>query len=133
RHHDHEFVGPDVRGASLPGGATGAGKGARDSVPGVRGRERWRGGAAVAGAVDLDVSAILALSREIAGAPGRLTSETRKVVSRGALNVKRTMQADLQASQHFRGIAGSVSYDLTDLVAVQEAEIGPTSEGGSPG
>ncbi|MEE6273518.1 hypothetical protein V2J56_09185 [Georgenia sp. MJ206] len=87
----------------------------------------------MADSVDIDVSEILALSREIAGAPGRLTPETRKVVSRGAMNVKRTMQADLRASTSFRGVARAVSYDLTDHVAVQEAEIGPSSEAGSPG
>ena len=52
-----------------------------------------------------------------------------RVVQRGAMNIKKQMNADLAASKHFKGAAGSVTYDIRSSAAfgggAVEAEIGP--------
>lgn len=87
----------------------------------------------MADGMTMDAGEIKALARDIDGAARRLTPETRKIVSKGALNIKNGMRRDMQASPSFSGVARSINYDLTDKVAVQEAEIGPSAEPGSPG
>lgn len=65
--------------------------------------------------------------REFAIELGRISSEVarklRPVVSKGALNIKNEMQADLRASAHFGPVAHTVSYELLD--DGMTAEIGP--------
>jgi hypothetical protein len=87
----------------------------------------------MADAVSIDASEVLALAKDIAGTQGRIVPEMRASVSRGALNVKKAMQADLAASRSFKGIASSVSYDLTGNNTFSQAEVGPSAESGSPG
>lgn len=87
----------------------------------------------MADGMTVDASEIQALARDIDSASGRILPEMRKVVSKGALNVKNAMQKDLAASAHFRGIARSVNYDMAGNDHFSEAEIGPSSEPGSPG
>lgn len=79
--------------------------------------------------VDLDLTELGTFSNELVDSADDALSKGRAIVARGALNVKRTMQADLAGSQHFGQVARDVSYDTrvgTDWV---EAEIGPTSGG----
>nr|DAK31094.1 MAG TPA: hypothetical protein [Caudoviricetes sp.] len=65
--------------------------------------------------------------------PGELSRWLRPAVSRGALNIKRAMQADLEASGNagIRAVARSISYDLTDTGTTVEAEIGPDKPSGA--
>lgn len=83
--------------------------------------------------MSIDTTEIVALARDIAGAAGRVTGEHRKVVSKGALNVKNVMRKDMAASRHFKGITRSIGYDMSGDNSFSEAQIGPSSEPGSPG
>jgi hypothetical protein len=47
------------------------------------------------------------------------------VISRGALNVKNEMIADAAASQHFKGMAGSISYDSENSGSTIRRVVGP--------
>lgn len=79
----------------------------------------------MADGMTVDASEIEALARDINAATGRIVPEMRKSVSKSALNVKRAMQKDFEASTHFRGIARSVTYDMRGNDSYSEAEIGP--------
>lgn len=83
--------------------------------------------------MSIDASAVFALSRDIAAAVARVPAEGRQIVSKGALNVKKQQQAEMAASTHFKGIARSITYDLSGGAAFCEAQIGPKSGAGSPG
>lgn len=54
-------------------------------------------------------------------------------MSRGALNIKRAMQHDLEQSGNagIRHVARSISYDLIDGDGTVEAEIGPDKPSGA--
>lgn len=77
------------------------------------------------------------MSADLRQVDERLGRHVVPVVLKGANNVKATMRRDAEASTHFRSIAGSISYDTHQTsfggVGVFEAEIGPSSEAGSPG
>ncbi len=83
--------------------------------------------------MSIDTSEIEALARDISLAGTRLRGDVKPVVSKGALNVKNAMRKDMSASKHFKGITRSIGYDMHDTGSVIEAEIGPSSEAGSPG
>lgn len=69
----------------------------------------------------LDVSGANALAASFVAAGKTVKAGAPKVISRGALNVKRQMQDELKGSPHFKGVAPAVTYDLDG----SEAEIGP--------
>ena len=69
------------------------------------------------------------LSR-LAGALGKagdgIMADLQPVMKRAAQNIKTDLQSNLQASKHFKGAAGSISYDRTDLSPTSVAyEVGP--------
>lgn len=76
-------------------------------------------------AVQVDVSELRTLARDLERIPDKVQRGVRPVVSKGALNVKQEMQMDLASSQHFRGITFSVNYDIKVTRDGVEAEIGP--------
>lgn len=61
--------------------------------------------------------------------------EVDAVISKGALNVKSEMIADVSASRHFKGMAGSITYEHHNTRGVIRREIGPDKgrRGGSLG
>ncbi|WP_426302769.1 hypothetical protein [Arthrobacter sp. R-11] len=70
------------------------------------------------------------LAVTLQGAAAKIIPEVRKVVSKGSLNVKRQIQKDFDASDHFGGrkpggVAANVSYNLTGAGDGIESEIGP--------
>ena len=69
----------------------------------------------------IDVSGTQDLAAAFTAAGRKVSQGAPKVVSRGALNVKRQMQQELSGSPHFKSAAPAVSYDLDGT----EAEIGP--------
>lgn len=83
----------------------------------------------------IDASELRALAADLTQAPQEAALAARKLVSRGALNIKRQLQAEMRESDYFKGAARSISYDLHGGslfgVDVVEAEIGPTR--GVPG
>lgn len=78
---------------------------------------------------DFTVIGARELSRDLAHAAGAMRPEAARVVQQGALRIKQGMQRDASGSQHFRQIAGAISYDLAD--GGLAAEIGPRDDGGA--
>lgn len=81
--------------------------------------------------ISFDVSEVRQLAVDFSRVGAIVAQQARPVVSKGALNIKTAMQADMKGSEHFKGAAHTVSYDLLD--GGFTAEIGPSSEAGSPG
>lgn len=86
--------------------------------------------------ISVDASELRAFAAQLTQAPALVEREARAVVSKGAVNIKDDMNAELAKSKHFKGIAGSVTYDMRSSGAFGggaiEAEIGPDhSRGGA--
>lgn len=73
----------------------------------------------------IDASDALRVAAQLAASPAVVRAATAPVVSKGALNVKNDWNSALYGSTHFRGIGGSVSYDVKAAAGGVEAEIGP--------
>ena len=71
--------------------------------------------------VSIDASQVDRLALDLGKAGRRATLDAAAVIGKGALNIKKGMQADISKSPHFKGVAGAISYDLRGL----SAEIGP--------
>ena len=77
--------------------------------------------------------------RQFAIAVGRLADSAYEdvdaVISKGAVNVKSEMIADVASSPHFKGMAGSITYEHHNTKGVIRREIGPDKgrRGGSLG
>lgn len=80
-------------------------------------------GSISAGSADL-TSLIAALAK----APDEATKAARAVVQRGAHNVKDALNQQARESLHFKGMAGSVTYDTTVTRTSITAEVGPDRE-----
>lgn len=83
--------------------------------------------------VEIDTSEVRQFAADATRLPGELSRWLRPAVSKGALNIKRAMQADLKASGNagLRHVARSISYDLIDGDGTVEAEIGPDKPSGA--
>ena len=77
---------------------------------------------------DWDTSELTDLAVEWQGTATQLARKLRPVVSKGALNIKNTMRADVAKSKYFP-FAHTISYDLTTSANGVEAEIGPEAGG----
>ena len=66
---------------------------------------------------------------------GSALSDVDAVLKKGAQNVKTEMQADVSRSKHFKGMAGSISYDAEYRVGRPRYVVGPDKgrRGGSLG
>lgn len=77
--------------------------------------------------------------RELAANLGRIAGsafeDVDAVLKKGAQNVKTEMQADVSRSQHFKGMAGSISYDAEFRPGRPRYVVGPDKgrRGGSLG
>lgn len=83
----------------------------------------------------IDTSEVRALSENLGRIAGSAIKDVDAVVKRGAQNVKEEMAADAASSRHFRGMAGSISYDSDYRVGEAAYEVGPdkSRSGGSLG
>ena len=72
-----------------------------------------------------DTSEVREFAAVLDRAAGVAPVEARKVVARGALNVKRDAQHRVSGSQHFPKLARAFSYDSHETPAGGWAEIGP--------
>lgn len=83
--------------------------------------------------VEIDTSEVRQFAADATRLPGELSRWLRPAVSKGALNIKRAMQQDLQQSGNagIRHVARSISYDLIDGDNTVEAEIGPDKPSGA--
>jgi hypothetical protein len=83
--------------------------------------------------VSVDASDLDNLARDLRKIPADMVPKMRGVVAKSALNTKNAMRSDASASQHFKQIAPTISYDLKVHAfggdGVVEAEIGPSGGG----
>lgn len=70
----------------------------------------------------VDTSQLDALVADLEKIPAEKRKEFRKVVEKGALNIKNAMRADAAGHRTFPHFPSSISYDMT---AEFKAEIGP--------
>jgi chlorite dismutase len=73
----------------------------------------------------ISVTGVDALANSFTQAAKTVKTDAPKVISRGALNVKKQMQAELRESPHFKGAAAAVTYATKSNASRAEAEIGP--------
>ena len=84
--------------------------------------------------VTFDVSQLIDLAQDLAGAGKRLAREVPKVIKKGANNIKMDARKRYreQAGAHGKGHAwrypSTISYDFTTAARKVEAEIGPDKE-----
>ena len=87
--------------------------------------------------ISIDTSQVRELAADMSRFPEQLNRWVIPVVEKGALNIKNQMRADASDSAHFRGMASAISYDMVfggfGDAGTYEAQIGPSSEPGSPG
>lgn len=87
--------------------------------------------------ISIDDSELRAYAADLTAAGSGMAARVRPVVEKGAINIKNQLRREAQASRHFKGMARAIGYDMHTLdafgVGVIEAEIGPSSEAGSPG
>lgn len=79
----------------------------------------------------VDNSELYALAADLGKMPQAVVRKARPIFRRTALEIKRGMQADLRTSPHFKQIARSVDYDVSEHTAFGSlsltAEIGPNA------
>lgn len=85
--------------------------------------------------IAFDGSEIRALAADLQAAGSGVAGVVRPIVHKGAMNIKKQMREEMQASAHFRPVAKAIDYSMHGGmvfgVGVIEAEIGPRR--GSPG
>ena len=76
-----------------------------------------------------------ALAANLGKVAGGALDDVDAVLKRGAQNVKNEMQADVRGSRHFKGMAGSITYDSHYLLGRARYVVGPdkSRRGGSLG
>jgi len=75
-------------------------------------------------AVD-DFSQLDAFAAVLVLAIPAIQPKVKAVVSRGALNIKKQLREEAEKSLHFKGVAWTISYDITEDAGEVGAEIGP--------
>jgi hypothetical protein len=75
------------------------------------------------------------LATNLGHVAGSAVKDVDAVLKKGAQNVKDEMRADVSASKHFKGMAGSITYDSYYLPGRARYVIGPdkSRKGGSLG
>jgi len=73
----------------------------------------------------VDTSELQALAADLGRIPGKVEPEVETVMKRGAQAIKDNLNAQAAASTHFRGMAGSVTYDRKGFLGSVGYEIGP--------
>lgn len=84
-------------------------------------------------ATPFEVTGLRELTSDLLDAPGEIAVEVRNVVAKGALNIKTQLRADMARSRSFKGVTPAIAYDLEYDANSVAADIGPSSEPGSPG
>lgn len=65
------------------------------------------------------------LALDIAEEMRTVPQEVRKEIVKGAKNVQDDLNGQAAASKHFKGMAGSVTYEMKGNAHFSEAEVGP--------
>ena len=71
---------------------------------------------------------LTSLIAALAKAPDEATDAARGVLQKGALNIKNALNQQAAGSRHFKGMAGSVTYDTEIHRHSITAEIGPDKD-----
>ncbi len=79
--------------------------------------------------VSIDMSEVRALAVDMRQAVRKVTGETKRIVAKGAVEIKKDLRAKMAGSKHFKGFTPAITYDVLD--GGLSAEIGP--ERGKPG
>lgn len=83
----------------------------------------------------VDASDALRTAAQLAASPAAVRAGVTPVVTKGAVQIKDEWNAAFRGSKSFRGISGSVNFDISQTAGGVEAEIGPDKERywGTPG
>jgi hypothetical protein len=87
----------------------------------------------MADSFDVDASEVRILTVALTNSTRGIESDVRAVVSKGALNIKNQMVAEMASSPHFKGTARAITYDMTGNGLFSEAQIGPKVGDGESG
>ena len=79
----------------------------------------------------VDNSELYALAHDFGVMPDKYVKKIRPIFNRTALEIKRGMQDDFKGSRHFKQVARSIDYEVTDGPAGLTAEVGPNAARGS--
>lgn len=77
---------------------------------------------------EFDVSEVYEFALGLDKAADDVFDKMRPVVAKGALNIKRDLQADAQGHPHFPAFPASISYETKALRNEISAEIGPDKD-----
>ena len=75
-----------------------------------------------------DVSEVRRLAANIGKVAGSAVKDVDAVLKKGAQNIKDEMAADARGSTHFKGMAGSISYDSMYSIGTPRYEVGPDKD-----
>ena len=78
--------------------------------------------------ISIDAHEVRELAADFTRVPGELSRHAIPVLSRGALNIKNALNQQAADSLHFKGMAGSVTYDTEIRRHSITAEIGPDKD-----
>jgi hypothetical protein len=67
----------------------------------------------------------LKLANDLGTIAGSAVKDVDGVLKKGAQNIKTEMVADATASEHFKGMAGSISYESRYGIGTPRYEVGP--------
>lgn len=73
----------------------------------------------------VDTSDLKRVATNLGKVAGSLIPDVDAVVKKGANNIKEELAADARGSTHFKGMAGSISYDSKYGIGEVAYEIGP--------
>lgn len=83
----------------------------------------------------IDLSQVKKLGNDLGRIAAEVLPDVEKVLDKGALNIKQQMNTEAAGSVHFKGMAGSVTYDSYGGLGLVRRVIGPdkSRQGGSLG
>lgn len=83
--------------------------------------------------IEMDARELTAFGNDLKRAVKHTEAELKPIIAKGALNIKKQLRKEMYGSDHFKGAGSSISYDIFVGLGATWADIGPSSDGGSPG
>lgn len=81
--------------------------------------------------VTVDARQLSAFGKDLAAHGDKVSKKIEPVVFKGAMNIKKRMRKDMEASRHFKPVARTIDFDITAVPSGVRAEIGPSKKGRS--
>lgn len=72
-------------------------------------------------------------ARDLRSAPSRVQGQVFPIIFKGAMAIKKQMQAEMGGSGHFKGTTPAIDFDITNEATSVTAEIGPKVGSGEVG